>query len=104
MQIVVIVIVVVAIAAFVWTKGRGGLRPPVFKLDFENGAITGETGPIPGKIRRELADGARMARATGTLRYYAPGEYWFSDDIDDGHRQRFRNVLTMTFRIPPTPS
>ena len=80
--------------------GGGGV---IFRSVFKQGRMVESEGPMPGPIRNELIEVARIGRVSGTLRYYAPGEYRFSKEIDEGNRQRFRNVLSTTYKMPPTP-
>lgn len=77
-------------------------RQAIFEVRFEIGGVRWIAGPIPRRIREELLEVAASSGVTGELRYYAPGEYGFVG-MDKANEQRFRNVLALTFQIPPTP-
>ena len=105
--IVALIILLLAIAFFalVLRVARGlAHRNPVFEIAFREGQLRSFAGPIPGRIRRELVEVAEFGDASGTVSYFAPGEYAFSEEVSAGNEQRFRNVLQLTFSLPPTPS
>ncbi|MDP2315171.1 MAG: DUF3634 family protein [Pseudomonadota bacterium] len=101
------VLAILLVLGGLWLLGRLGFGPferdPIFEIDFEQGRLRGLAGSIPERLRRELVDVAAGGEVSGTVQYFAPGEYGFSPEIPEGIQQRFRNVLTQT-DSPPSGS
>lgn len=93
------------VAAIVLALRRLGMFEPgpVFEMVFEAGRLSAQAGPVPSRIRASLLDVAELDGVTGTLTYFGPGEYTFSDEVSEGSQQRFRNVLALTFPLPSAP-
>jgi len=82
------------IVAFFVSEGRVGSGRG-YALEFNTGALIGQQGEVPSRVRTELCQIAEKVQATGTVRIIAPHEVQFRGEIDEGTKQRIRNVVTM---------